>query len=259
VTESNLVVIGIAVMLLMALSVVLFVVLYQRRVINHHAELKRMNDEKNLALLQASLQSEEEERSRIASELHDDVGASLSSVRLFLHKATENGNSPIIQQSKDLIDDILKKVRDISHKLQPATLQMLGLYSSLQALSDIYNRSEKIKVDVLTENSLPRLTANVELHIYRIIQELINNILKHSAATVISIRINSGGENILFLLSHDGTGIAKENYSELLSKKGAIGLKNIENRLRFTNSTIEFEQAATHSYHVRILVPVNEK
>jgi two-component system NarL family sensor kinase len=256
---TSLIVIGIAVILLMALSVIAFVVLYQRRVIRHQLEVKTLNEQKQLALLEASLQSEEEERRRIASELHDDVGASLSSIRLFLHKTDEQSNSPLIQQSKELIDETIKKVRDISHKLQPATLQMLGLYSSLHALAEIYNRSNGIKVEVKAEQSLSRLTPNTELHIYRIIQELINNIIKHSGAEKINISAFQSGEKLQFSLMHDGTGIAKENYADLLTKKGAIGLKNIENRLKFIHGAIEFEKMASNEYNTTVLVPLNEK
>ncbi len=257
---SNIVIIAIAIMLMMAISVVLFVILYQRRGIRHQLEVKTLNEQKQLALLEASLQSEEEERRRIASELHDDVGASLSSIRLFLHKADEqSGNSPVIQQSKDLIDETIKKVRDISHKLQPATLQMLGLYTSLQALAEIYNRSEGIKVDVRADHSLPRLVPNTELHIYRIIQELINNSIKHSGSSKISINVNLIGENLQFAVTQDGKGIAKEEYAGLLVKKGAIGLKNIENRLKFTNATIEFRKLSESEFSTIILVPVKNK
>lgn len=244
---------------MMAISVVLFVILYQRRGIRHQLEVKTMNEQKQFALLEASLQSEEEERRRIASELHDDVGASLSSIRLFLHKADEqSGNSPAIQQSIDLIDDTIKKVRDISHKLQPATLQMLGLYSSLYALAEIYNRSNGIKVEVQAVNTLPRLTPNTELHIYRIVQELINNVIKHSGGEKISIHVLQSGEKIQLSLVHDGNGIAKEEYSALLTKKGAIGLKNIENRLKFIHATIEFEKNAASEFSTILLVPINE-
>lgn len=257
---TSLIIIGITVILLLAFSVIGFVVLYQRRVIRHQLELKTLNEQKQLALLEASLQSEEEERRRIASELHDDVGASLSSIRLFLHKADEqSGSSAIIQQSKDLIDDTIKKVRDISHKLQPATLQMLGLYSSLHALAEIYNRADGIKMSVQADNSLTRLAPNTELHIYRIIQELINNIIKHSGGKKVSLAVFQSGDKMQFSLVHDGTGIAKEDYNVFLTKKGAIGLKNIENRLKFIHAAIEFEKRNPTEFNTTIIVPLHEK
>src|SRR5687768_15823092 len=125
---SSLLLAGIGMMLLLSLGIIFFVILYQRRMLRHQMEIKHINERKQQELLQASIQSEEEERMRIASELHDDVGATLSSIRLFLHKAAQTSENPeMIHQSRALLDESIKKVRDISHKLQPATLQQLGL------------------------------------------------------------------------------------------------------------------------------------
>jgi signal transduction histidine kinase len=135
---------------------------------------------------------------------------------------------------------------------------MLGLYSSLYALAEIYNRSKGMKVDVQAEHTLPRLAPNTELHIYRIVQELINNIIKHSGGEKISIHVFKAGDKIQLSLAHDGNGIAKEAYTALLTKKGAIGLKNMENRLKFIHATIEFEKKSTNEFSTIILVPLNE-
>ncbi len=254
---ANLIIIGIAVMLLMALSVVLFVVMYQRRVIHHQLEVKTINEQKQLELLQASIQSEEDERRRIAGELHDDVGATLSSVGLFLHKAAENSpDSVIIRQSRELIDESIRKIRDISHKLQPAALQSLGLYASLQALADMLNRSGSISLNFHHDHDLPRMPFHTELHIYRIIQELINNIIRHSKASSVTLTCSSFQQNLKILLLHDGYGISKEDYPDLLQKKGSLGLKNIENRLKFVNGSIEFDKVIGINFKASLLIPI---
>lgn len=255
---NTIIIIAIAVMLMMAMSVVLFVILYQRRGIRHQLEVKIINEKKQMELLNASLQSEEEERKRIAGELHDDVGATLSSVRLFLHQAEKNSHATetaILQQSGELIDESIRKIRDISHKLQPATLQTLGLYASLHALADLYNRSGRIKVETHATENLPRLPDQSELHIYRIIQELINNIIRHSHATIISIRISSSGRELITTLSHDGTGMIQEDFENKLRKPDGIGLKNISNRLQFTNGTIAFRKNENGLFLTEIKVP----
>ena len=120
------IIIGISIMALMGFTVVFFVVLHQRRVIRHQVELQEIESQRQMELLQASLQSEEEERRRIAAELHDDIGATLASARLYLHQAEKTAtDAAMIQQSGKLVDDSIRKVREVSHKLQPATLEAL--------------------------------------------------------------------------------------------------------------------------------------
>ena len=254
-----LLIIGIAIMLLMALSVVFFVFLYQKRSIRHELEVKIINEQKQFELLKASIQSEEEERRRIAGELHDDLGATLSSVRLFLHKAAQDSPHPsLIWQSQQLLDDSIRKIRDISHKLQPATLESLGLYASLAANAETLNRSGTIKIGVSADDNLPRLAQHNELHIYRIVQELVTNILKYSRASSIAITITKRQDELIVSLSHDGTGVTAQNYNELLNKKGAIGLKNIDNRLKFIAGKIEFRQTNDNLFRTTVIVPITK-
>lgn len=250
---TTLIIIGIGAMLLLALGVILFVVLYQRRVINHQVELERINLQKQQELLQASIQSEEEERARIASELHDDIGATLSSVRLFLHHA--DADKEHLEQSKQLLDDSIKKLRDISHKLQPATLFHLGLEQSIHATADVINKSGSMQINYHTTATLPRLSEQVELSVYRILQELLNNIIKHANATIVDIQTSIDNHTLSLHLSHNGKGLTTDSYQELIYKKGAIGLKNIENRIKSVRASINF-YTDNNQYGVLLTVPI---
>jgi signal transduction histidine kinase len=254
---SSLLLAGIGMMLLLSLGIIFFVILYQRRMLHHQMEIKHINERKQQELLQASIQSEEEERMRIASELHDDVGATLSSIRLFLHKAAQTSENPeMIHQSRALLDESIKKVRDISHKLQPATLQQLGLKASLEALSELINSSGSMKMQHSLQD-LPRMDENTELAVYRVMQELINNILKHAHATSIHLRSTVQLSVLQLTLSHDGVGLTEAMYQELIYKKGAIGLKNIVNRIKAIQSEIRFAKAGESHYEAIITIPLN--
>lgn len=240
----------------MALSVVLFVALYQRRIIKHQVELKTIEAQRQMDLLQASLQSEEEERKRIAAELHDDIGATLSSARLFLHQAEKTAADPkLIQQSGQLVDDSIKKVRAVSHKLQPTTLQALGLASSLNALADLYNNTGRLTVGVEITGTTKRLPDHTELHVYRIVQELINNLIRHSQAQKVLITLSPEHNGINLAVQHDGKGITDEEFQNLLKSKNGIGLKNIANRVEFIKGSISFTNNKA-GYRVQLKVPV---
>lgn len=240
----------------MAMSVIFFVVLHQRKVIRHQLELNELETKKQLELFQAAAQSEEEERQRIAAELHDDIGATLSSARMFLHQAEKFAVSPdLIRQSGQLVDESIRKVRDVSHKLQPATLQALGLQTALQALADVYKRSGSVKFDVLPGNNIPRLDTHKELHLYRIVQELTNNILKHSHPTFMVLQLSTGNNDLVMTLQHDGSGLDDEMFESRLNATGGIGLKNISGRLKFIGGKIQFTKQSSSSFVTEIKVP----
>jgi two-component system NarL family sensor kinase len=253
----SLIIIGIFAMLLLAFGIIFFVVLYQRRIISHQEELKKITQQKELELIQASIQSAEDERARIASELHDDVGATLASARLFLYKAKDaDYNESGINQSKDLLDESIYKIRDISHKLQPAILQHLGLQLALQSLIEVMDRSKKIQSRFVVKNPLPRTDEATELAAYRIAQEVINNIIKHAQATQINMDLDAGDGKITITFAHNGMGLTHEMYQQLVYKKGATGLKNIVNRLKAVNAGIQFYKEDEQWYKTTISLPV---
>ena len=228
-------------MLALAVGIVVFVILYQRKVINHQQELKEFNRKKQEELMQASIRSEEEERMRVAVELHDDVGATLSSIRLMLYQAARNpGNTNIINQARDLLDESIQKVRNISHQLQPGTLQYLGLIKSLQSLAELLTRTGQIVVICRPDDNWPAVDTVTELALYRIVQELLNNITKHSGASSAEISTGLVDNAPSILIRHNGIGLNEASYQEMLYKKGAIGLKNIESRLKSAGANISF-------------------
>lgn len=243
-------------MLVLALGIILFVLMYQRRIITHQLEIKKINEQKQLELIQASIQGEEEERMRIAAELHDDVGATLSSIRLFLSAVAQDpSDGDIINQSRDLLDDSIGKIRNISHKLQPATLFHLGLQTSLQAMADMLNKTGTVRVEYVACGTLPRLHESIELSAYRIVQELISNTLKHAHANSVTLETEMMEDGLRLSLTHNGAGMTQEMYQHLIYKKGAIGLKNIVNRLKSVNASIQFLREDEKWYRIEMLIP----
>ena len=255
--DSILIVIAIIGMLTLSLGLVFFVFLYQRRVINHQIQLRDFNRQKELELMQASIRSEEDERMRIATELHDDVGATLSSVRLFLHQALRNPeDAALAAQTKELLDEGIRKVRDLSHQLQPGTLQYLGLVKAFQSLAEIITRSGAIQMEMIPEvDPWPEPDEQTALSLYRVIQELVNNTIKHAQASGIRLTTSTYDGNYCITLSHNGKGLTEMAYREQLFKKEAIGLKNIEQRLKSANLSITFIEEMDGIYTVRLCLP----
>ena len=253
--EKIAIITGIVAMLVMAMGVILFVVLYQRRVIRHHEELNKLDREKEREVLQASINGEENERMRIASELHDDIGATLASVKLYLHSYDKQGddNSKLAASSL-LIDETLDKVRNISHRLQPSMLKHLGLKKTLISFFSRIGDSGKISTSYSIDD-LPMLSEELNLAIYRIVQELTNNTLKHAGANEMSISLSKQNEHLVLLFSHNGNGLSYEAYKDNILKKHAMGLKNIYTRLKTINADITFEQLH-NKHHTSITIPL---
>ena len=229
-------------MLIPAVGIVLFVIMYKRRMLRHQAALQAIRAERDLMLAKASIQAEEEERLRISAELHDDIGMNLTSVRLFLAQAVND--YPVaaasIGQSIALLDEGISHVRNLSHQLHPATLQHLGLETALKSLLETLRKTGVLETAWSAAAALPKLDEPVALAVFRICQELINNILKHAHPTVLRIETGSAYSRALLSIFHNGAGIGQEAYEALLYKPGTVGLKNIANRLKSINGGIQF-------------------
>lgn len=241
-----------AAMLLLAFGVVGFVLLYQRRVIRHHLEIKILREQRQQDLLQASIRAGESERRHIAEELHDDVGATLSSIRLFLHREGDaDGTSPPgardagIDRARILLDDAIAKVRSLSHQLQPALLQRLGLDAALKAFADGLSGNGHLTLAYLPHTPLPKLPPDTELAIYRVVQELVANIIRHSKASLLRVETGGDGQGGWHItIVHDGHGLTQGAFEEKLYALHTIGLKNIVNRMELIGATIRFGRDA---------------
>lgn len=243
-----LIAIGVGAMLFLALSVVLFIMLYQNRI-------TAINLQKERELTEAAIRAEEEERGRIAAELHDDVGATLASVMRYLQLAEDEGKgSRYYPQSQQLLEESIQKVRSLSHRMQPTLPQRLGLKEALHSFFDVYTKSGALHIEY-TGDELPAMPDGTALAIYRIIQELLNNTLKHAAATHAELLTEWNDGVLTIRFSHNGNGITQEMFEEYLHRKNATGLKNMVNRLKILNGSISFDKEPKW-YHTIISVPL---
>jgi signal transduction histidine kinase len=207
-------------------------------------------------LLLASIQGEEAERQRIAAELHDDVGATLSSIRLFLTQAEMKPDINLIIQSKTVLDDSIRKIRDLSHQLQPRTLHYLGLARALESLAELISRSGSVRMEFAKKDEYwPDPEAATALSAYRVVQELVTNIVKHAGANWIKLALESVQGRQRIQIAHDGVGLTEAGFQEQLFKKHAIGLKNIENRLKSSRLTLQFPEPKNDIYFITLNLP----
>jgi two-component system NarL family sensor kinase len=250
---------GTVVMLLLSTALIIFILFHQRRIIRYQLKMQQMDAEQQKVLLAASIQMQEEERQRIAADLHDDAGPLLATARLYLSENLVNLDKATQLQSiftaKQVIDEAIQLIRNISHSLMPPTIKNFGLESAVNDFFQKLNGAGAMKVDCQFHDYNVRLKSEKEVIIFRVIQELINNILKHSNANFIDLVQNNSEDFIFFTLQHDGKGLTHDDFVKMSMSNVGLGLKNIQSRLKVVQGEIRFEQDVTNSYF-RVLINV---
>jgi two-component system, NarL family, sensor kinase len=262
-TISFVIFIGSLCMLVLVITLILFVIFHQRRVIRYQLRLQQMEYEQQQILLKASIHLQEEERQRIAADLHDDAGPLLATARLYLNENLVNQDKATqlqsIFQARQILDDTIQLVRNISHSLMPPTLKNFGLESAINDMAQKISGSGTINASSRFHDYKERLKQEKELVVYRIVQELINNILKHSNSSFIHLTQNSHGDNFLLRIHHDGRGIVQADFEKLNKSSIGLGLKNISSRLKVIGGNIFFEKDASQTYYkVTIEIPKDD-
>ncbi|HRW68350.1 tetratricopeptide repeat protein [Lentimicrobium sp.] len=198
----------------------------------------RLEHEKRLIqkeAFSAIVNAEENERKRIAMELHDGLGQLLSAAKLNI-SVLEDTNSEedrlAVDNAENLIDQAIADLRNISHNLMPSALIRLGLIPAIHDMADKINSGRKVVVKITSEGFESRLPGNLEIAIYRVIQESVNNILKHAGAGNIFINLRYGGESLDLSIEDDGKGMPEPSTSN--SGKG-IGWDDIRSRVSLFN------------------------
>ncbi len=260
---TNVVILGTLGMLLLAISIVAFVFIYQKKIIQRDLELQKIQAEYQKELLKATIEAQEKERKRIAQDLHDDIGAMLSTIRLVVvgmlrGKALEGPQFERLENTKELIDETISNVRQLSRDLLPATLEEFGLVHALEQLFKKIESNSHLEFEFFHDIQAPRMEGPTELALFRIVQELCNNIIKHANATRIEVTMNHDEDHMEISLTDNGEGFVP---SQSDKAKASLGLKNIESRLSMINATIDYELAPVKGTKVSInmgyLIPVN--
>ncbi|WP_405209081.1 sensor histidine kinase [Aquimarina sp. LLG6339-5] len=235
----KIIIIGMVVIFLLSLSVIVFFIIYQRRLLAQQKRHQKAESDYQKELLKTAIQSQESERTRIAKELHDDVGAMLTTTKLYIGQITPELNpeelTTIADKISGFFDDMIQSVRSISKDLRPVVLEKLGFLEAIDSLVQTIQDTGKINISFIN-NTTYSVSKTKELNLYRIIQELITNTLKHAEATEIKIEMKNEREILIIVYEDDGKGL---NQKQLQYRKG-LGLKNIESRLSILSGTISF-------------------
>lgn len=244
--------------LLLSVSVIFFFIRYQRKTQLQKEHLLKVELEFKQQLLYANIRSQEEERVRLSKELHDHVGGTLSVLRFMIDqfdpvlsgKSTEQDS---ITTYKEMMDGVIDDVRHISHAMAPPGLALWGLQEAIAALCEKISKSSGKDISVIckTPEAVKQLPFEHALALYRVIQELITNTLKHASAKALSVWMGAEENQVSIVYSDDGVGAA----GGLNTTKGT-GMQNIENRLLMIGATHEIKTGPGQGFMLTMHVPL---
>ncbi len=216
------------------------------------ARIKNLESEQKIMALDYIVQGQEAERKRIARDLHDGLGGLLATAKIQLKNIQSEidklQNLSLMTNAESLIDNAYKEVRRISHDMMPATLVELGFVDAIKDLANQINLSNQIWVDCEFFSDGQQLNENQSILLYRIIQELINNTLKHANAKHIKIQFSENDNRSLLSYEDDGKGFDMNG----IDKDSSLGLKSIESRVNYLGGDLVYETKVGEGVFVEI-------
>ena len=219
-------------------------------------KLEKIRTESQIRILNATLDGKETERKQIAETLHDSVSALLSSANLHLQACKKIFKGPIpleVDKSQDIIHEASQKIRDLSHTLVSSILLKFGLAYAIKDMAEKYSNSQ---LEILYETqNIQRYDQDFEIKLHNIIQELINNTLKHSEATTASIFLVEKDEKLLLSIKDNGKGFDKLQ----VPKKDGLGINQIDARIHMMKGKFDIKSENNKGTLVTIELPVFKK
>jgi signal transduction histidine kinase len=220
----------------------LIVILYlqsRNKKLLHQRELKSLNQQKEIQLLQALTQGEEKERNRIAKDLHDGVAGILSAVKMHFSNLQSNEieihNQSSFRQGMELLNEATNEIRKTSHNLMPEVLFQHGLDKALNRYCSSIS-SATLEIEYYAIGNISRYVESFELSVYRMVQELLNNVIKHSGASEAMVQVSEQNNLLLITIEDNGMGIDQQGMDE-----NGMGLIGLQSRVKSLNGKMNIQ------------------
>ena len=238
------------------------------RVIDYYSEKAILSMARNITerkqterkILNAIIETEEKEKERFAKDLHDGLGTLLSSINIYINmlKSTnleETERENILNYTKGLIDEAIHNAKEIANDLRPDVISRFGLIPAIKAHCEIINKSGLVTINVNYSPDFGKLNEDLEVALYRVILELINNTLKHASANEVEITLELEDKLLILNYNDNGVGFDVERTLEKKAHKG-MGLSNIMSRITAVNGTFKIFSSANKGTSVIIKIRI---
>lgn len=234
-------------------AILLFVVAYKKRLREKEDEYRMMMLEKEMEVLTAVMDAQEDERDKIARNLHDEVGplAALIKIRLSARQATDGVS---LKEEMDLADLLSDNIRSVSHDLAPQLLRKNGLSDALQFYIKSLDGMEVTFRSELDDNH-PIQSGKRSINIYRIALEVMRNAIKYDKITRLKLSLSADNSNFILRMEHNGEGISNQDFADLAGNNG-LGLESIQARTILLKGIIDYHKGPPAK--VTLTIPVHE-
>jgi PAS domain S-box-containing protein len=222
------------------------------------ANLARQREMQQKLITETSIKVQEREREEIGKELHDNINQILTATKLYLEfvmAGKEEELTPeLLEKSYNNVDMAIQEIRRLSHKLIAPSLGEISLEQAIKSLIDMISRISPLKLNFIPHSfDEYSIDKNKKLMFYRIVQEQVNNILKHAKAKNASVYLSSTGEHVVLTVKDDGIGFDTDKISD------GVGLRNITNRAGFYNGVVRIVSSPGKGCTLEVSVPLERE
>lgn len=235
---------------LFSLIIAIIIIYFFVSIIRYHRRYMRLQREK----IFAEITIRENERKRIAADLHDSLGPLLSAVKLNISSVDieHPEDKVVLDKTAGYLDEIIGSMRRISHDLLPSTLERKGLLEAIREFITQVNVKHAVNIQLYVVKEI-RVPKEKEIHIFRMIQEIVHNTLKHAQAGNLQIGFSEEGGHLLCLTKDDGKGFDKE---KILASSQGLGLRSLESRCEILNGVLTLDSMPGAGTNYFIKIPV---
>jgi signal transduction histidine kinase len=262
-TEKIALLLGVLLILILILGALFFKTIQRKRKIAEQEQqleqekVKQLVKEQELQAIDAMISGQEKERERLAGELHDNLGSLMATLKLHFENYKSQVTNPqqekILNNTDTLLDEAYQKVRGMAHARNTGVIAKYGLLPAVESFAAKVGATRKLNIEVSHNDFTDRLENTLELSIFRMIQELITNVIKHARATEIQLQLARHDDYISILIEDNGIGF---NASKLPQKQG-MGLASIKKRVEVKGGSFHIDSTPGHGTTVSIDIPLS--
>ncbi len=218
-----------------------------------HQKVVTLLKEQELHSIDAMIAGQEKERIKVANELHDDLGSLMATVKLHFDNVKVDQKDPALKNAQRLLDEAYQKIRTMAHAKNSGVMANQGLVPAVKKMAKTISETNALQITVEDFGLNERLENALELTIFRIIQELITNIIKHAEATKASIQFTQHEDNLNIIVEDNGKGF---DIAEVKRKDNGMGLGSIEKRIEFLEGSFTVDSILHKGTSILIDIPV---